>query len=389
MLRSVLTLLLVGLYCASADRPALPSLPSELRASDAAKGLVALKAAEGVVRRAARGRPPPLRSVLGGREEAGLVEERPPGPLALLARALVLLVVFLPVLLTALLAWPWPFFRNRVWFPMLTSALATAGTAFIKWGQWASCRPDIFPERLCAALSRLHSQAPTHGFGHTRREVEAACGAPLADAFEAFDPKPFASGSIAQLHRATLPGGRDVAVKVRHPAVVRRIVVDFALSWGWPRSFSWPSLHPTGSVQLGLALGSVALEPALGLFALLYSRARAENMKHHRLPRSALSFTRVTLLGLSQRIDREVAPKGGGFRVKRPDIQRFGPILEFAKRTRAKELELSSCGLSGTWRPCRSHARMTRATRRKPIGDFSHVPRSRDVQARFPSRSGT
>ena len=102
--------------------------------------------------------------------------------------------------------------------------------------------------------------------------------------------------------------------------LLRGLVVDFALSWGWPRSFSWPSLHPTGSVQLGLALGSVALEPALGLFALLYSRARAENMKHHRLPRSALSFTRVTLLGLSQRIDREVAPKGGDFTVKRPAI---------------------------------------------------------------------
>ena len=128
---------------------------------------------------------------------------------------------------------------------------------------------------------------------------------------------------------------------------------------------------------------------ALGLFALLYSRARAENMKHHRLPRSALSFTRVTLLGLSQRIDREVAPKGGGYDVKRPDIQRFGPILEFVKRTRAETLRLSGCGLSGRWRPCRSRARITHATRRNRIGDFSHVPRSCDVQARFPSRSGT
>ena len=169
--------------------------------------------------------------------------------------------------------------------------------------------------------------------------------------------------------------------------LLRGLVIDFELSWGWPRSFSWPSLHPTGSVQLGLALGSVALEPALGLFALLYSRARAENMKHHRLPRSALSFTRVTLLGLSQRIDREVAPKGGDWQVKRPDIQRFGPTLEFAKRTRAKKLELSGCGLSGRWRPCRSRARITHAARRNRIGDFSHVPRSCGVQARFPSRS--
>ena len=70
-----------------------------------------------------------------------------------------------------------------------------------------------------------------------------------------------------------------------------------------------------------LTLGSVALEPALGLFALLYSRARAENMKHHRLPRSALSFTRVTLLGLSQRIDREVAPKQNRLAVFRGDAE--------------------------------------------------------------------
>ena len=101
-LRSVLTLLL-GLHCASADRPVLPSELRNIKPSDAAKYVVAAKAAEGVVRRAARGRPPPLRSVLGGREEAGLVEERPPGPLTLLARALVLLVVFLPVLLLSLI----------------------------------------------------------------------------------------------------------------------------------------------------------------------------------------------------------------------------------------------------------------------------------------------
>ena len=224
-LRSVL--LLVGLLGASADRPVLPSELRNIKPSDAAKYVVAAKAAEGAVRaRRAAGRRRCARcSAARRRARRGAAA----GAAHAAARALVLLVVFLPVLLTALLAWPWPFFRNRVWFPMLTSALATAGAAFIKWGQWASCRPDIFPERLCAALSRLHSQAPTHGFGHTRREVEAACGAPLADAFEAFDPKPFASGSIAQLHRATLPGGRDVAVKVRHPAVVRRIVVDFAL----------------------------------------------------------------------------------------------------------------------------------------------------------------
>jgi len=107
-------------------------------------------------------------------------------------------------------------------------ALANAGTAFIKWGQWSSTRPDMFPEPLCAELTVLHSQAPTHGFRHTRRLVEEAVGATLESYFDEFDRKPFASGSIAQVHLARLKGER-VAVKVRHPDVVERIRSDFAL----------------------------------------------------------------------------------------------------------------------------------------------------------------
>ena len=52
--------------------------------------------------------------------------------------------------------------------------------------------------------------------------------APLDEVFESFDPAPIASGSIAQIHRATLHR-REVAVKVRHPRVVSRIVTDFTL----------------------------------------------------------------------------------------------------------------------------------------------------------------
>lgn len=171
---------------------------------------------------------PPLRLELGRQEEAKLADVAPPGPLRLIARAIVLLLIFLPTLLTALPARYSRVWRERVWFPLLKAALASAGTAFIKWGQWASCRPDIFPEKLCAILSELHSQAPKHGYGHTRREVEAALGAPIEERFEHFDEKPFASGSIAQMHRAT-QRGTALAVKVRHPNVVERIQTDFAL----------------------------------------------------------------------------------------------------------------------------------------------------------------
>ncbi len=208
----------------------LPTLPRSAQAALVGSSLALVRHSIGSSR---RGPCPPLRSILGSREEAALVEESPPGPVSIIVRGIALLLIFLPVLLGAPLALYWAAFREGVWFSLVKRALATAGTAFIKWGQWASCRPDMFPEGLCAALSELHSQAPTHGFGWTKAEVERAFDQPLGQVFDEFDEKPVASGSIAQVHRAVLAGGGDpVAVKVRHPGVVERIVVDFTLMRG-------------------------------------------------------------------------------------------------------------------------------------------------------------
>lgn len=79
-----------------------------------------------------------------------------------------------------------------------------AGPAFIKWGQWAATRHDLFPPDMCAELELLHTQAPAHKFAHTSRAIEAAFGMPVADLFEAIEQVPVASGSIGQIHRARL-----------------------------------------------------------------------------------------------------------------------------------------------------------------------------------------
>lgn len=80
--------------------------------------------------------------------------------------------------------------------------LERAGPAFIKWGQWAATRPDLFPPDVCRALTRLHTGAPAHSPAFTRSAVEHAFHCRLDDMFDAFDELPVASGSIAQvLHR--------------------------------------------------------------------------------------------------------------------------------------------------------------------------------------------
>ncbi|GAX75750.1 hypothetical protein CEUSTIGMA_g3193.t1 [Chlamydomonas eustigma] len=117
---------------------------------------------------------------------------------------------------------------------LLLFGCRTTGAAFIKWGQWAATRTDIFPPDFCDIMSTLHENSPVHSFEYTKRSVEAALGVDLATAFISFESKPLASASIAQVHRAMIQvqGSEKllpVAVKVCHPHVQQRITLDFVL----------------------------------------------------------------------------------------------------------------------------------------------------------------
>ncbi|TYJ13054.1 hypothetical protein E1A91_A10G025000v1 [Gossypium mustelinum] len=155
----------------------------------------------------------------------------------LLVRALFLAVLFSPSIIMAPFADAFgPQFR-KMWLEVVHRSLEKAGPAFIKWGQWAATRPDLFPRDLCIKLSELHSKAPEHSFAYTKKTIEKAFGRKLSEIFEAFEEEPVASGSIAQVHRASLrfryPGQRVkpmvVAVKVRHPGVGESIRRDFVI----------------------------------------------------------------------------------------------------------------------------------------------------------------
>ncbi|CAM9511751.1 unnamed protein product, partial [Phaeothamnion confervicola] len=159
--------------------------------------------------------------------------------------------IFLLPVLTAWIAWFSNSFREEAWYRLLTRSVAASGAAFIKWGQWSSTRPDIFPEGLCRALSQLHSQAPRHRYAHTEALVEAAFGGrKVSEVFDWFGKQPIASGSIAQVHKAVL-AGRVVAVKVRHPHVKERMAMDFRIMRGLAefvdnmRSLRWMNLGPS------------------------------------------------------------------------------------------------------------------------------------------------
>jgi len=153
-----------------------------------------------------------------------------------MARLTWLMFLFAPVILSAPLALMWNLYRSE-WMELLRRTLETAGAFFIKWGQWAATRHDIFPPDMCKELEMLHTQAPAHRFKHTKKAIEEAFGMRCEDIFEYIDTQPVASGSIGQIHRARLSSraaaitgfepGEVVAVKVRHPGTADAILRDF------------------------------------------------------------------------------------------------------------------------------------------------------------------
>jgi ubiquinone biosynthesis protein len=111
----------------------------------------------------------------------------------------------------------------------LRLALEALGPAFVKLGQVLASRVDMLPADWVAALDRLHDRASPLPFAALEAQLLADLGAPVGERFRAFDREPAAAGSVAQVHRAELPDGSAVAVKIRRPGVQDAIEADVLL----------------------------------------------------------------------------------------------------------------------------------------------------------------
>jgi ubiquinone biosynthesis protein len=120
--------------------------------------------------------------------------------------------------------------RRRAWFgEAVLELFRSLGATFIKVGQIMSTRPDLLPEHITRALERLQDDVGPFSLDAVMRTVEEDLGRPVGQVFAEFAPVPLASASVSQVHKARLPDGRVVAVKVRRPNVVELCAFDLAV----------------------------------------------------------------------------------------------------------------------------------------------------------------
>ncbi|MDR2637058.1 MAG: ubiquinone biosynthesis regulatory protein kinase UbiB [Zoogloeaceae bacterium] len=111
----------------------------------------------------------------------------------------------------------------------LRRALERLGPIFVKFGQMLSTRRDLLPLDIADELSLLQDQAPPFAPELALAEIERAYGRPAHEVFMDFEATPVASASVAQVHFAHLPDGREVAVKILRPDIEAVIENDLAL----------------------------------------------------------------------------------------------------------------------------------------------------------------
>jgi len=161
-------------------------------------------------------------------------------PISITCRFLEISIFVLPIIIS----FPVAFFLSSSinsqtwWFTMIRMALQSLGPSFIKLGQWAASRTDLFPDEFCRILGDLHSKGKPHSFKFTEQKLcELFQVNSLDDVFENINRTPVGVGAIAQVYIVKFnesfikytDGKQWFALKILHPNVADKISKDLKI----------------------------------------------------------------------------------------------------------------------------------------------------------------
>lgn len=185
------------------------------------------------------------------------------------------------------------------------------GGVLIKLGQYLSTRVDVLPAEITRELSGLQDKVPAVPFPAIRRRIEEDFGRPAGELYLRIDPEPAGAASLAQAHRAALPDGEAVVVKVLRPGIERLVETDLAavgLAIRWLRPWRrvrrrvdldrlFDEFARTTRAELDMEREAANAERFAELFrddsGILVPRVHRELTTHHTLTLEDVGYLRI------------------------------------------------------------------------------------------------
>ena len=112
---------------------------------------------------------------------------------------------------------------------VLRKILIELGPVYVKLGQLLSTRPDLLPGEYIEALTALQAEVPPVPWQAVKELLAQQLPQSLDTTFTQINPEAIAAGSIGQVHRATLPNGEEVALKIQRPGIDQTVAQDISL----------------------------------------------------------------------------------------------------------------------------------------------------------------
>ena len=104
------------------------------------------------------------------------------------------------------------------------------GPTYVKMGQIVSSQVNVLPDDWRVELDRLQNEVPTFPYAMVREIIIEELGAPPEELYAEFSETPLAAASLAQVHRARMHDGREVAVKVQRPNLDQQVKADLGVT---------------------------------------------------------------------------------------------------------------------------------------------------------------
>ncbi len=143
--------------------------------------------------------------------------------------------------------------RRRKLAIWIRETMLDLGPTFIKLGQLFSTRADLFSTEFVEELSKLQDKVPAFSFEQVATIIQTELGKPLTEIYRGFDPVPLAAASLGQVHRAQLPSGEEVVIKVQRPGLKKLFTIDLQILKGiasyfqghpeWGKGRDWMGIY--------------------------------------------------------------------------------------------------------------------------------------------------